>query len=109
MQGIPPIAWVIAVLGIVWIVVRIWASRAEEQRRIAREERIARLMAEREQAPQSQLPHSLSAVTSDREPAEEKSTGKSEQKSEVVKVRCRACKTLNDESAKTCTKCGAEM
>ena len=33
---------------------------------------------------------------------------KSESK-EVVKVRCQSCKTLNDEDAKYCKKCGATL
>ena len=32
--------------------------------------------------------------------------GKSE---EVVKVRCRKCKTLNDENAKFCDECGEAL
>lgn len=28
---------------------------------------------------------------------------------EVVKIRCQSCKTLNDEDAKYCKKCGAEL
>jgi len=102
MHDIPTMAWVIGALGLAYIAVRVWASRAEEKRRAERDERMAQLYAERENAPPpSALPHSLSAVTSDRDaPAESK---------EVVKIRCRACKALNDESAKTCTECGAEM
>src|SRR5262249_29358122 len=105
--------------------VRFWASRAEEQRRAARDERMAQLFAEREAAPPpSAMPHSLSAVTSDREPEKKDdadakdATGSDENKNEkdekkdekeVVKVRCRACKALNDEDAKTCKACGAEL
>ena len=107
MHEIPTMAWVIGALGIAYIAIRIWASRAEEQRRAARDERMAELMAERENAPPpSQLPHSLSAVTSDRDG--EKADAPVESK-EVVKVRCRACKALNDESSKTCKECGAEL
>lgn len=28
---------------------------------------------------------------------------------EVIKIRCQSCKTLNDEDAKYCKKCGAEL
>ena len=28
---------------------------------------------------------------------------------ESVKVRCRACRALNDEAARVCDKCGAEL
>jgi hypothetical protein len=117
MHDIPTMAWVIGALGLAYIAIRVWASRAEEQRRAARDERMAQLFAERDNAPPpSQLPHSLSAVTSDRDgekpdaPAESKpaESNPSESK-EVVKVRCRACKALNDESDKTCKECGAEM
>jgi hypothetical protein len=112
MHEIPTMAWVIGALGLAYVAIRVWASRVEQQRREARDERMAQLMAEREDAPPpSQLPHSLSAVTSgphDPEPSGEKREEKEKEK-EVVKVRCRACKALNDESAKTCKECGAEM
>lgn len=108
MGDIPPIAWVIGVLGILYLAVRVWAGRAEERRRMARDERMARLLAERDQLPPpSAMPNSLSAVTSDRDA--EKSPEKPVEKAETVKVRCRACKALNDERATTCEKCGAEL
>lgn len=28
---------------------------------------------------------------------------------EIIKIRCQSCKTLNDEDAKYCKKCGAEL
>ena len=111
MHDIPTMAWVIGALGLAYVAVRIWASKAEEKRRIARDERMAEMLAERENAPPpSQLPHSLSAVTSDREPEKSEAGAKNaKDDKEVVKVRCRACKALNDESAKTCKECGAEL
>ena len=91
LSEIPKTAWIIGVLGILYLVVRAWAARAEQRRRDARDERMAKLFAERERdAP----PTSLAAVVSD---------------SERVKVRCRACKALNDENAQTCLACGKEL
>lgn len=102
MHDVPTMAWVIGGLGLAYIVVRVWASKAEEKRRALRDERMAQLLAERDQGPPpSALPHSLSAVTSDREPGEGQSA--------VVKVRCRGCKALNDEGRETCEKCGAPL
>lgn len=34
---------------------------------------------------------------------------KPEEEKEVVKIRCRSCKALNDEDAKFCKSCGAEL
>ncbi len=34
---------------------------------------------------------------------------KSSEEKEVIKIRCRSCKTLNDEDAKYCKKCGKEI
>jgi hypothetical protein len=34
---------------------------------------------------------------------------KPEEEKEVVKIRCRSCKALNDEDAKFCKNCGAEL
>ena len=106
MPNIPPTALAIGALAILYIVIRVWASRAEERRRMAHDERMAKLFAEREEMIAKEAgPSSLGAVTSDKEP---KIAGAAE-KSEVVKIRCRACKALNDETAEKCVACGAEL
>ncbi len=117
MPNIPPTAWAIGALAVLYIAVRIWATRAEDRRRAAHEERMQKLMAEREAAqledesaaepPDSAIgPGSLAAVTSDKDPKPERAASPQVPQ---VKVRCRACKTLNDESATTCAECGAEL
>ena len=100
-------AWVILVLGVVWFVMRQIAARAEEQRRIRHDERMAELMAEREAMLQrEEAPSSLAATTSDA-PDEPKSQAAST--APAVKVRCKACRALNDEEATTCASCGAAL
>jgi hypothetical protein len=103
MPSLPPMMWVILVLGVLFIAVRMWANRAEERRRAAHEERMARLLAEREAGPSS-----LAAVTSDAPPKPAPEAPAAEAR-EAIKVRCRACKALNDESATKCAECGAEL
>ncbi|GAC1353405.1 MAG: hypothetical protein NVSMB47_05540 [Polyangiales bacterium] len=107
MTDIPPLAYVIGALGIVYLLVRAWVARGEAQRRAAREARMEQLYAERE-AP----PSSLIAVTrdSDRPAAADKGDGVAGGAArETIKVRCRACKALNDESATACGSCGAAL
>jgi ribosomal protein L40E len=96
----PPMMWVILALGLAYLVVRVFASRSEERRRAAREERMAQLWAEREAGP-----HSLGAVSSDAGEAPPSEAAPRE----AIKIRCRACKALNDESATRCAKCDAEL
>ena len=112
MPNIPPTALAIGALAILYIVIRVWASRAEERRRMAHDERMARLFAEREAMMKEQAgPSSLAAVTSDKEPPvrEAPESQPSAEPKETVKIRCRACKALNDETAEKCAACGAEL
>lgn len=117
-MSFPPIMWAIFVLGLLFVAVRVWAGRAEERRRAAHEERMARLLDEREAGLQAeQGPHSLAALTSDASYGTHDAAPSSADPRtvaplvtvETVKVRCRACKGLNDESATTCVQCGAEL
>jgi hypothetical protein len=105
----PTMAWVILVLGIVWFVLRQLAARAEDKRRMRHEERVAELLAEREALrAREEAPSSLAATTSETDeqaPAAEARAVVREQ----VKVRCRACRALNDEEEKTCASCGAAL
>ncbi len=111
----PPIAWFILVLGVAWLVLRMWSRRAEERRREEREERMARLYAERarlQEAERAQMraarprdpdaapPSSLAATTSD--PGDRASAAPKER-------RCLGCGAINDGSAKTCETCGFEL
>jgi hypothetical protein len=117
MPNIPPTALAIGALAILYIVIRVWASRAEERRRMAHDERMAKLFAEREAATKEKEnigPSSLAAVTSDKEPPvrdapESREAPSAPDAKETVKIRCRACKALNDETAETCAACGAEL
>ncbi len=111
-MSFPPIMWAIFALGLVFLVLRVWAGRADERRRAAHEERMARLLAEREEARQAEpAPHSLAALTSDAAQDERgpQPASASASPAEAIKVRCRACKALNDESKATCERCGAEL
>ncbi len=122
----PTMAWVVLVLGVLWIAVRIWASRAESRRAAAREERMAELLAEREALlaqEEAAAPSSLGAVVSDSNPPPAKpdkaqtdetkpaedTAGDTQEPKERVKVRCRACRALNDEDATVCASCGKEI
>lgn len=110
----PPIAWLILVLGVVWLVLRVWSRRADEKRREEREERMARLYEERERLAgdepprasaakphdDAEPPSSLAAMTSD--PGERASAAPKER-------RCLGCGTVNDATATTCSKCGFEL
>jgi ribosomal protein L40E len=113
MPNIPPTALAIGALAILYIVIRIWASRAEERRRMAHDERMAKLFAEREAlaaASQNDAPpSSIGAVTSDKEPKMADDEKPPVEKVTTVKIRCRACKALNDETAEKCIACGAEL
>ena len=112
MPNIPPTALAIGALAILYIVIRIWASRAEERRRMAHDERMAALFAEREAAVAKESgPSSLAAVVRDETPpvGEVAEIRAPIARIETVKIRCRACKALNDETATKCVACGAEV
>lgn len=102
--------WALAALGVAWLVLRILAKRADERRQEAREARMAALYEERERIlAESRArreaeagPSSIAAVVSDAPPP-------SSVAKEVVKIRCRGCGALEDESAATCGKCGASL
>jgi cbb3-type cytochrome oxidase subunit 3 len=107
--------WAIFVLGLLFVAVRMWVGRAAERRHAAHEERMARLLEEREAALQREQeprsPESLAATTSDAAgvgaspaPSEAGTPG-----FETVKIRCRACRALNDEHATSCVQCGVEL
>lgn len=114
-MSFPPTMWAIFVLGLLFVAVRMWVGRAAERRHAAHEERMARLLEEREAALQREHgPHSLAATTSDAaEPTDAgtppAATEAGAPRIETVKIRCRACKALNDESATNCAECGAEL
>lgn len=95
-MSFPPIMWLILALGVAWLLLRVIAGRAQERQRAAHEERMAELHAEREAFEQRR--HEAATETHADATA-----------AEPVKVRCRACKALNDESATTCEQCGAEL
>jgi hypothetical protein len=92
----PKIAYFIGALALLWFIVRLYTRRQEERRQAERDERMARLYAEREEMlhkrPGEEGPTSLGGVVSEPEP-------------EQIKVRCKACRALNDESATECASC----
>lgn len=93
-MDIPPMAWVILVLGVLWLALRYWQNKQAEQRAAAREERMNALYAEREKM---DAPHSLGAVVSDSQPVP------------PAEKRCLGCRTVNPGDAKTCAGCGLEL
>jgi hypothetical protein len=79
---------------------------------------MAQLLAEREAimaAREAGGPSSLAAVVSDTDPPRPRpkeldaAPANDAEPKERVKVRCRACKALNDEDATKCVKCDAEL
>jgi hypothetical protein len=108
-------AWVIAGLGLVWFVLRQFAARADERRRDRHEQRMAELMAEREALlGRDEAPTSLVATTTDATDSNDATDATAPGEAAPaptggIKVRCRACKALNDESATNCAACGAEL
>ncbi len=99
-MSFPPIMWLILALGVAWLLLRMLAGRAEDQRRAAHDERMAQLYAERQAFEERRR---REAATDEHVDATAAAAD------ETVKVRCRACKALNDESASACEKCGAEL
>lgn len=99
-MDIPPMAWVILALGVLWLALRYWQNKQAEQRAIAREERMNALFAEREKLTQEhEPPSSLGAVVSDsHQPA-----------AAPAEKRCLGCRTVNPGDAKTCAGCGLEL
>jgi hypothetical protein len=99
-MNIPPMAWVVLALGMLWLILRWWQGKQAQQRAEAREARMAELYAERERLLQrDEPPSSLGAVVS--EPKEEAAPPK-----ERV---CFGCKTVNPGDATTCSGCGLEL
>lgn len=99
-MNFPPSAWLILALGVLWLVLRLWSRRAEEQRMEAREARMAELYAERERLlGEQEQPHSLGSVVTDSAPP---SAPAGEQ-------RCAGCRTVNPPDAKVCAGCGLEL
>lgn len=95
---IPPMAWVILALGLLWLGLRWWQGNQARARAEARELRLAELMAEREKLAKDEPPSSLGGVVSDSqkpEPPKEK--------------RCLGCRTVNPATSTTCAGCGLEL
>jgi ribosomal protein L40E len=95
-MDIPPMAWAILALGVLWLALRYWQNKQAEERAAAREERMNALLAEREKLEQ-EPPSSLGAVVSD---------SKAEKPAEK---RCLGCRTVNPPDATTCAGCGLEL
>lgn len=88
-MNIPPMAWVILALGLLWLVLRWWQQRQATLRAEARDARMAELLAERE------------GMEDEGAPAPEK---------EAPKERvCLGCRTVNPATSTTCAGCGLEL
>jgi hypothetical protein len=98
-MDIPPMAWVILALGLLWLGLRFWQGKQAAQRAALREERMNALYAEREQLLEQEPPSSLGAVVSD-------SDRVPDQKAEK---KCLGSKTVNPAGATTCAGCGLEL
>ena len=98
-MDIPPMAWVILALGLLWLGLRYFQNKRAAERAAAREERMNALLAEREQMMEQEPPSSLGAVVSDSKP--------------IVRppgeLKCLGCKTVNAADAKACAGCGLEL
>lgn len=101
-MALPPMAWVILALGVLWLGLRLMQRKAEEKRAEARELRMAELMAERDRllGKSDPEPASLAAVVSDSAP---KATDSSAERI------CLGCKTVNPPGTTTCKGCGLEL
>lgn len=103
-MNLPPIAWAILVMGLLWLGLRLWSRKAEQRRQEEREARMADLLAERERLLEERArehpPSSLGAVVSDAAPKA------AEQPAER---RCLGCGTVNRPDAKVCAGCGLEL
>jgi len=108
----PKIAYIIGALALIWFIVRLYTRRIEERRQAERDERMAKLFEEREEIMRKRHeegPHSLGGVVSDSDPPRKSAVPDSQQPAEHVKVRCKACRALNDESATECSSCGEKI
>lgn len=97
-MSFPPMAWIILLLGVLWLALRLWSRKNEEKRQEAREARMAELLAERERLLGGDAPHSLGAVVSDSTPPPKNDA-----------QTCAGCRTVNPPDAKTCAGCGLEL
>lgn len=97
-MSFPPMAWIILALGVLWLGLRLWSRKQDEQRQEARDARMAELLAERERLFEKESPHSLGAVVSDSNPPPP-----------AQEQRCAGCLTVNPAAAKTCAGCGLEL
>ena len=95
-MDIPPMAWVILALGLLWLGLRYFQNKRAAERAAAREERMNALLAEREQMLEQEPPSSLGAVVSD-------------SKQVAAERKCLGCKTVNAADATTCAGCGLEL
>ena len=94
-MNIPPMAWVILALGLLWLILRWWQGKQAQVRAEAREARMAQLYAEREKMMgKDEAPPSSLAAAVVEEPKEKK---------------CLGCRTVNPGDAKTCSGCGLEL
>lgn len=87
-MNIPPMAWVILALGVLWLLLRWWQGKRAAERAEARESRLAELYAEREKL-----------AAEDGAPA----------RTELKDQRCLGCRTVNPGDARTCSGCGLEL
>jgi hypothetical protein len=99
-MDIPPMAWVILALGLIWLGLRFWQGKQAATRAAAREERMNALYEEREKMLEQEPPSSLGAVVSD--------SGRVAADDNAEK-KCLGCKTVNPAGAKTCAGCGLEL
>jgi hypothetical protein len=96
-MDLPPTAWVILALGLLWLGLRAWSRKAEAQRQEARDARMAALLEERERLLGSPKPEAASAR---HEPEAPTRSGPR---------RCLGCGTVNDAEATLCSGCGLEL
>lgn len=98
MSDIPPMAWVILALGLLWLGLRYFQNKQAAERAAAREERMNALYAEREQMLGDDDAPSGGAVVSDAKPV-----------AVSAERKCLGCKTVNPGDATTCSGCGLEL
>jgi len=99
MMDIPPMAWVILALGLLWLGLRYWQGKQAAERAALREERMNALYAEREKMLEQEPPSSLGAVVSDSKPVA----------AQQAEKKCLGCQTVNPADATTCAGCGLEL
>jgi hypothetical protein len=106
-MDIPPMAWLILALGLMWLVLRWWQGKQAAHRAELRDARIAELLAERERMQSEQAPHSLGGVVSG--PQSTVESPEPTAAPQAKEQRCLGCGTINAGDAKTCSGCGLEL